>query len=84
MIVPHFLLADNSDNPEEFYIVHTQYPRFVWNVNHDELEWMDEIQGEEDELVTEIANLLDCASSFYEREISRHAADAEMAEPVLA
>ena len=76
MEVPHFLLADNTDFPDEIYIVHTQYPRFVWNVNHDELEWMDELEGEnDDELVTEIANLLDCAGAFYEREIKRHEAE---------
>lgn len=72
MTIPNFLLADNTDHPDEIYIVHTEYPRFVWNVNHDELEWMDHLEGEEDELVTEIANLLDCAEAFYEREMKRH------------
>ncbi|HAD98030.1 MAG TPA: hypothetical protein DCG19_11535 [Cryomorphaceae bacterium] len=72
MNLPHFLVADNTDFPDEIFIVHTQYPRFVWSVNHDELEWMDELQGEEEELITEIANLLDCAEAFYEREMKRH------------
>lgn len=75
MELPHFLLADNTDYPEDIYIVHTQYPRFVWNINHDELEWMDELEGEEEDLVSEIANLLDCAGAFYEREITRHEAE---------
>ncbi len=75
MQLPHFLLADNTDHPDEIYIVHTEYPRFIWNVNHDEIEWMDELEGEEEELVNEIANLLDCAEAFYEREVTRHEAE---------
>lgn len=75
MELPHFLLADNTDVPDEIFIVHTEFPRFVWNVNHDEVEWMDELEGEEEELVDEIANLLDAAEAFYGREMSRHEAE---------
>ncbi len=75
MELPHFLLADNTDVPDEIFIVHTEFPRFVWNVNHDEVEWMDELEGEEEELVDEIANLLDAAEAFYEREMKRHEAE---------
>lgn len=72
MNLPNFLVADNTDCPDEIFIVHTQYPRFVWNVNHDEVEWMDDLNGEEEDLINEIANLLDCAEAFYEREMKRH------------
>ncbi len=75
MELPHFLLADNTDVPDEIFIVHTEFPRFVWNVNHDEVEWMDELEGEEEALVDEIANLLDAAEAFYEREMRRHEAE---------
>ncbi len=75
MELPHFLLADNTDVPDEIFIVHTEFPRFVWNVNPDEVEWMDELEGEEEELVDEIANLLDAAEAFYEREMKRHEAE---------
>lgn len=75
MQVPHFLLADNTDLPDEVFIVHTLYPRFIWSVNHDELEWLDELEGEEEDLVNEIADLLDCAEAFYEREMKRHEAE---------
>ncbi len=75
MELPHFLLADNTDVPDEMFIVHTEFPRFIWNVNHDEVEWMDELEGEEEDLVDEIANLLDAAEAFYEREMKRHEAE---------
>lgn len=72
MQLPHFLLADNTDLPEDIFIIHMEYPRFVWSVNSDEVEWLDELQGEEEELIVEIANLLDCAEAFYEREMKRN------------
>ncbi len=77
MELPRFLLADNTDLPEEMFIIHNEYPRFIWNVNHDEVEWIDEPQGDEneEELINEIADLLDCAEAFYEREMKRHEAE---------
>ena len=72
MELPKFLVADNTDCPEDIFIIHTQYPRFAWSVNHDQVEWFDELKGEEEELITEIANLLDSAEAFYEREMKRH------------
>lgn len=76
MNTPHFLLADNTDFPDNLFIIHTQFPRFSWNINTDEIEWFDELEGEDEELVTEIANLMETAEAFYEREIQRHEADA--------
>lgn len=73
MTLPNFLLADNSDLPEQIFILHTQYPRFLWDVQHDDVEWLDEIDetvGEE-QLINDIANLLDSAEAFYQREIKR-------------
>ena len=76
MNIPRFLVADNTDLPDEIFIIHTEYPRFIWNVNHDEVEWIDPLKGEDDEeLINEIANVLDCAEAFYEREMKRHEAE---------
>lgn len=74
MELPNFLLADNSDQPENFFIVHTQYPRFIWDVQHDEVEWLDDLDESigEEQLVNDIANLLDSADAFYQRELQRH------------
>lgn len=71
MNLPNFLLADNTDCPDDIYIIHTQFPRFIWSINQDEVEWIDELEGEEENLITEVANLLDSAEAFYEREMKR-------------
>ena len=75
MELPPFLLADNTDFPDDIFIVHLEYPRFVWNVNHDEVEWIDDLEGEEEDVVNEIAGLLESAEAFYEREMGRHEAE---------
>jgi len=77
MELPHFLLADNTDHPDSLYIFHTQYPRFVWDIQGDDVEWLDELEGEsEEELVNEIASLMETAEAFYEREMKRLEAEA--------
>ena len=75
MDLPQFLLADNTDHPESVFIVHTEFPRFVYNIVEDEVEWFDELQGNEEELVQEVAQLLEEAEQFYDREVKRHEAD---------
>lgn len=72
MELPQFLLADNTDYPDYVYIVHTDFPRFIWNIVEDEVEWLDDLKGEEDDLVQEIAHLLERAETFYDREMQRH------------
>ncbi len=75
MELPHFLIADNTDQPDSLFVVHTQYPRFVWDISNDELEWFDELEGEEEELVNEVTSLMETAEAFYEREMQRHEAE---------
>ena len=38
MKLPKFLLADNSEFPEDLFVVHTEYPRFILNVEEEEVE----------------------------------------------
>jgi len=73
MELPKFLLADNTDQPEAIYIVHTQFPRFVINLENDEVEWMEEFSPEDEaELEAEAESLIEAATAFYDREISRY------------
>lgn len=72
MTLPKYLLADNSDFPDDIYILHTEYPRFVLNLRNDQMEWFDDLEGEESELANEIAALIDEASTFYDREMARY------------
>lgn len=73
MELPKFLLADNTDYPDGIYIVHTEYPRFIINLEDDEVEWLEEFSKEdEDDLASEAENLIEAATAFYDREVSRY------------
>lgn len=71
MELPKFLIADNSSLPDEIFILHTEYPRFIINLVNDEIEWFDELSEEEDEdeLIDEISGLVKAANDFYEAEM---------------
>jgi hypothetical protein len=73
MTLPKFLLGDNTDHPDDIFIVHTEYPQFIINLVNDEVEWLDDLQGDEEELAIEIAQLVEEASLFYDREMERYA-----------
>ena len=73
MTLPKFLLWDNTDFPDEIFIMHTEYPQFIINLVNDEVEWFEEIQtNNETELTNEINELIDQASQFYDREMERY------------
>jgi len=75
MTVPKFLLGDNTDHPEDIFIVHTEYPQFIINLLDDDIEWFDELRGDESEIAVEIAGLIEEASTFYDREMERYTED---------
>ena len=73
MKIPKFLLGDNTDHPDAIYIVHTEYPRFIINLENDEVEWLEEFSPEDrKELEQEAAQLISDAADFYDREVSRY------------
>ena len=73
MEIPKFLLADNTDYPSAIFILHTEYPRFIINLENDEVEWFEEFSKEdEEELANETENLIEAATAFYDREVSRY------------
>ena len=70
MELPKFLLADNSDF-EDAFVLHNEYPRFLINVNTDEVEWFDDVEDEED-LENEVKSLMEDAFDFFENEIQAY------------
>ncbi|KPM31747.1 Hypothetical protein I595_2242 [Croceitalea dokdonensis DOKDO 023] len=73
MELPKFLLGDNTDYPNGIYIVHTEFPRFVINLENDEVEWLEEFSKEDEkELELEAEQLIEAATAFYDREVSRY------------
>ena len=54
MNFPKFLVADNTDLPEAVYIVHTEFPSFILNLENDEVKWLDDIGDESEDGLTKI------------------------------
>lgn len=75
MNLPKFLLGDNTDHPEDIFIIHTEYPLCIINLKDDEVEWLEDISKEnEEDLVSETSTLIEQASQFYDREMERYEA----------
>ena len=73
MKLPKFLMGDNTDHPEDIFIIHTEFPQFIINLVDDEIEWLEDLSGEnEAELTDEMDNLIKLASKFYDREMERY------------
>lgn len=74
MELPKFLLADNSSLPDEIFVVHTEYPRFILSLSSDEIEWIDDLEGDEEqeELVNEVSVIIEEANAFYDNEMKKY------------
>tara|TARA_R110000796_G_scaffold252631_1_gene389167 strand:+ start:48558 stop:48785 length:228 start_codon:yes stop_codon:yes gene_type:complete len=73
MEFPKFLLGDNTDYPTAIFVIHTEYPRFIINLENDEVEWLEDFsQEDEKELEVEAENLIEQATAFYDREVARY------------
>lgn len=70
MEIPKFLIADSSEKPDKIYILHAEYPRFLLDVESDDLEWFDIPEEEPDvDLESEISELLELAYKFFDKEM---------------
>ncbi|MDI9310064.1 MAG: hypothetical protein QM535_07605 [Limnohabitans sp.] len=73
MELPKFVLADNSDFPDDIFIIHLEYPRFLINLKDDSIEFIEEIDDEDErELEAEMEHLITLAGEFYDREMERY------------
>ena len=76
MDFPKYLLGDNSDYPTAIFVIHTEFPRFIINLENDEVEWLEDFDKEDEkELEAEAENLIQSANDFYDREIALYEAD---------
>ena len=71
--LPKFLLGDNTDFPEDIFIIHLDYPRFIINLKDDEVEFLEEAEDlDEGELNQVMESLIAEANAFYDREVERY------------
>jgi len=72
MELPKFVLADNTDFPDNLFVIHLEYPRFIIDLDSEEIEFLEELdESEEVELKEEMDRLITQAEVFYNREIDR-------------
>ena len=73
MELPKFILGDNTDYPSAIFVVHTEYPRFIINLEDDEVEWLEDFtKDDEKDLESEAESLIEQATAYYDREVSRY------------
>jgi len=73
MSLPKFILGDNTDYPNAIYVIHTEFPRFIINLEDDEVEWFEDFDEEDTkELEEETANMIKLATEFYDSEVSKY------------
>ena len=73
MTLPKFVIADNSDFPDDIFIIHLDFPQFIINLKDDEVEFLEEIDDEDErELESEMEHLITLAGEFYDREMERY------------
>ncbi len=73
MELPKFLLGDNTDFPEDIFVIHLDFPQFIVNLKNDEVELFDEVDDmSEAELQNEMLSLVSQAAAFYDREMQRY------------
>ena len=70
MQLPKFVMADNSDFPDDIFVIHLDFPRFIINLKDDEVEFLEDIEEEDQtELESEMEHLITLAGEFYDKEM---------------
>ena len=73
MTLPKFILGDNTEHPSAIYVIHTEFPRFIINLENDDLEWFEDFDKDDQaELEVETENAIKEATDFYDREIAEY------------
>lgn len=73
MDFPKFLLGDNSNFPEDIFIIHLEFPRYIINLRTDEVELFEDVSELNDqELQHEMAKWILEASEYYDMEMKKY------------
>lgn len=73
MTLPKFILGDNTEFPNAIFVIHTEFPRFIINLENDEVEWFEDFDAEDQkELETETETAIKLATEFYDSEVAKY------------
>jgi oligoribonuclease NrnB/cAMP/cGMP phosphodiesterase (DHH superfamily) len=76
MTLPKFILGDNSEFPEAIFVIHTEFPRFIINLENDEVTWLEEFDKEDQKVLEEeTETAIEEASKFYDSEVANYEND---------
>jgi len=73
MKLPKYLIADNAQLVDDIFVLHTEFPRFLININTDEIEWLDEFSQEDAEQNAQIIEeSVAAAFDFFDAEMKNY------------
>ena len=73
MTLPKFILGDNTEYPNAIFVIHTEFPRFIINLEDDEVEWFEDFDAEDqNELESETETAIKSATEFYDNEVAKY------------
>jgi hypothetical protein len=73
MELPKFILGDNSNHPNAIFVIHTDFPRFIVNLEDDSIQWFEDFDKQDQhELQSEAENAIIQATAFYDKEIAKY------------
>ena len=73
MNLPKYLIADNSQLEDDIFVLHTEFPRFLVNLNTDEIEWFDSFSKQDAQENAElIEQVVTGAYDFFDREMKNY------------
>ena len=58
--------------PEDLFVVHTEYPRFILNVEEEEVEWLDDLEGEDEAAADDFTKVVEQAFEFCDAELAKY------------
>ena len=61
MQLPKFILGDNTDYPEAIFVIHKEFPRFIINLENDDIEWFEEFDEIDEQLITQFSQSVQMA-----------------------
>ena len=73
MDLPKFLLCDNIDYPEDIFVLHTEFPRFIINLKDDEVDLLENLNdSDQKEFEEMLPGLIEAASEFYDKQMEEY------------
>jgi hypothetical protein len=73
MELPKFILGDNSKCPNAIFVIHTEFPRFIVNLENDTIQWYEDFDTQDQkELQSEAENAIVQATEFYDTEVAKY------------